>query len=215
MAIDLPGYGYSRGHGIAALQHQVAVASAGSGERGAREKPLVATAAILGEVIKSLGKHYAYMIIASSDGAAATMHALTEQPNLCSFVCLREPMVRDIESLHAIFQPSMLIAESDELLPDHATGAPSVVDQMSHNLLHCTLQEYSRRRTPKYLDKEFADEIVWFLAQRHWRGHLSGFGHSKRRPLLTRLAGGLRMWKGEKEFKEAKGESDPKKFGKK
>lgn len=152
------------------------------------------------------GKHYAYLIIASSEGAAAVLHALTEQPNLCSFLCLREPRVRDVESLHAIFQPSMLVAETEELAPA-ADGAPALVEQMTQNLLHCTLQEFSRPSSPKYLDKELAHDLVWFLRQRHWRGHLSGFGHSKRRPLLTRLVGGMKMFRGEREYKEAKLES--------
>ena len=101
-------------------------------------------------------------------------------------------------------------------------------------LLHSRVHEFSRARTPRYLDKEIvrahalqpllrshaacvrlpraasvthprpplpraqAVDIVEFLRQRKWRGHLSGFGHCKRAPLLTRLVGGFKLWTGER-----------------
>ena len=83
VAIDLPGYGFSR----ASLQ-----------PKRKADQPIV-TPELLSDVIKSLGKHYAFLIVASAAGAAAALDALTEQPNMCSFLCLREPKVRHVESL--------------------------------------------------------------------------------------------------------------------
>lgn len=177
VAVDLAGHGYSR----ASLQR-------------ARKEGAIATGDFLAEIIKCCGKHFAFLIIASADGAAAVFEALCEQPNLCSFLCMRDPQVRNHESLHAIFQPTLLAVEGSgkKLL---------AVSNMAQALLHVNVKEFSKTRQPRYLDREFAADIVAFMRARRWRGHLSGFGHSKRRPLLTRLVGGMKMWLGEREYR--------------
>lgn len=102
-----------------------------------------------------------------------------------------------MESLHAIFQPALLAVES--------RGQQAILAaRMSEALLHATTCEFSRVRQPKYLDRELANDILAFMRARRWRGHLSGHGHSKKRPLLTKLVGGMHMWKGEREWREEK-----------
>ena len=41
-----------------------------------------------------------------------------------------------------------------------------------------------------------------------WRGSISGTDHSNQRPLLTRLVGGMKMYRGEREYKEASNNED-------
>ena len=60
--------------------------------------------------------------------------------------------------------------------------------------------EFSRLRPPKYLERELGKDVLDFLRGRGWRGHMSGHGHSKKRPLLTKLVGGIKMWRGERDF---------------
>ena len=179
VAIDLPGFGHTK----AALQPR------------RRSGDPIATADFLSEVIKSLGKHYAFCVIAAAEGASAVFSALLAQPNLASFLVMREPAARDVESLHCVFQPTLLAIESRSKRAAEAR-------LMAESLMHGAVQEFSKARTPRYLDREIAHDIQTFLAGRRWRGQLAGFGHSKRRPLLTRLVGGMRMWKGERNFKQ-------------
>jgi hypothetical protein len=112
--------------------------------------------------------------------------------------------VHELEGLYAVLQPTLLAVE--------ARGKRSVdAAAMAQALLHTTVHEWSKARLPRYPDKELAHDILAMLRARRWRGHLSGLGHSKRRPLLTRLVGGMKMWKGERAYRElpdptAKGE---------
>ena len=138
----------------------------------------------------------AYCIVATAEGCSAVFSALLEQPNLASFLVMREPAAKDIESLHALLQPTLLAYEARSKRAAEAKA-------MAAALMHGTVQEFTRARTPRYLDREIAHDIIDFMRARKWRGHLSGAGHSKRRPLLTRLVGGMKMWKGERSFKEA------------
>ena len=198
VAIDLPGFGNTK----ASTQRQRKVVSApagsGGGSGGEAEHQLL-TSELLNDVIKSLGKHYAYAIVASSEGAAAVLHALAERPNLCSFLCLREPKMATsaaaTEGLHSLFQPTFLAYEP-------RGPQLGVAEAMEHALMAINIQEFSRKLSPKYAERDWAKDILAFLRTRRWRGHLSGFGHSKMRPLLTRLVGGMRMWRGEREYRE-------------
>jgi len=115
---------------------------------------------------------------------------------------MREPQVRDPESLHAIFQPALLAVEG-------RGKEAALASKMTEALLHAHTAEYSKIRQPKYLERDLAKDIVDFLRSRNWRGHLSGMGHSKKRPLLTRLVGGIKMWRGEREFKESEPAAAP------
>ena len=85
----------------------------------------------------------------------------------------------------------------------------ALASKMTEALLHAHTAEYSKIRQPKYLERDLAKDIVDFLRSRNWRGHLSGMGHSKKRPLLTRLVGGIKMWRGEREFKESEPAAAP------
>jgi hypothetical protein len=175
VAIDAPGFGASK----ASLQ--------------ARRRPgePMLTATFLADVIRSLGKHYAFAIVAAADAVAAVVDALTEAPNMCSFLCVREPKVRDAESLHSIFQPVLLTVES-------RGQQAALAGKMRAALLHASVTEFSRIRQPKYLDREFGRDILEFMRARRWRGHLNGHGHSKKQALLTKLVGGMKMWRGER-----------------
>ena len=193
VAVDLPGYGFSKSFRHDGKKQRSSSSKSVTG--GSSAAGPLAPADLLADIIKSLGKHYAFMVIASNDSAAAIFSALCEQPNLTSFLVVREPQVHDMESLYAVFQPTLIAAE--------ARGKRSLDSgAMSQALLHSTVHEWSRKRTPRYLDKEIAHDILAMLRARKWRGQLGGFGHSKRRPLLTRLVGGMKMWRGEKDFRE-------------
>ena len=195
VAIDLPGFG-STPKSVQPPKRTTASASSSSSKDKEAGGASIASADFLAEVVRALGKHYAYCVIATAEGSASVLQALLEQPNLASFLALREPMAKDVDSLHAIFQPTLLAIEA-------RSKRTADVRAMADALLHGAVQEFSKARTPKYLDKEIAHDLLDFMRVRKWRGHLSGYGHSKRRALLTRLVGGMKMWKGERSFREA------------
>ena len=215
-----------------------------------RAEDVLVSGDFLSDCIKALGKHYAFMIVASGEGAAAVFEALAEQPNMCSFLCIRDPkaslvprepflphaqtvgwctfairachpclpsmrrsrtappslklahmahvshaQVRDMESLHGVFQPVLLAVEG-------RGQQAALAARMKGALLHASIAEFSRVTQPKYLDNHLPADLLTFLRARLWRGHLPGHGHSNKRPLLTKLVGGMRMWRGERSYQE-------------
>jgi len=181
VAVDLPGFGYTK-TSVQSLKRSAEKDGSAS----------LCTSELLVDIIKSLGKHYAFCIVASSEGAAAVFSALQERPNLASFLILKEPQVRDIDGLHSVFQPTLIVAEARQM---------ATTERIEQALMNCSVLQFNRKLNAKYVDKELAKDLVAYMKGRKWRGHLSGFGHSKMRPLLTRLVGGLRMWSGVREYK--------------
>ena len=184
VAIDLPGFGNTK-------------ASMQTLKRGADEKRVADEGAVMSpdfivEVIKSLGKHYAYCIVASAECSASVFSALLERPNLASFLVLKEPQVKDYDALHSIFQPTLILSESRQAAP---------TEKIEQALMNNSIIEFSKKSNPSYIVKDASKDILAWMKGRKWRGHLSGFGHSKMRPLLTRLVGGVRMWSGVREYK--------------
>ena len=177
VALDLPGFGYTK-------------PNVQSSKRAGSEQ--LCTPELLVDIIKSLGKHYAFCIVASSEGAATVFSALQERPNLTSFLCLKEPLVMDVDGLHSVFQPTLIVADARQA---------NSIERIEQALINCTVLQFNKKHSSKYADKELSKDILAYMKGRKWRGHLSGFGHSKMRPLLTRLIGGLRMWNGLREYK--------------
>jgi len=184
VAIDLPGFGNTK-------------ASMQTLKRGAEEKRVADEGAVMSpefivEVIKSLGKHYAYCIVTSAECSASVFSALLERPNLASFLVLKEPQVKDYDALHSIFQPTLILSESRQA---------ASTDRIEQALMNNSIIEFSKKTNPSYIVKDASKDILAWMKGRKWRGHLSGFGHSKMRPLLTRLVGGVRMWSGVREYR--------------
>ena len=124
------------------------------------------------------------------------------EPGCISFVCMNEPNFKDPQSLYSVFQPTLVMFTPRA--GAHSAEAEKAKEKMVEPLMHKTVG--SLKSNPKArgeFEKELADHIVSLMVARNWRGHLEGVGHSKLDPLLTRLAGGMKMWRGEREYKEA------------
>lgn len=105
-AVDLPGFGYTK-TSVQSLKRSAEKDGSAS----------LCTSELLVDIIKSLGKHYAFCIVASSEGAAAVFSALQERPNLASFLILKEPQVRGKRRSPA-FEPTRRV--------DHAKDLPGL-----------------------------------------------------------------------------------------
>lgn len=188
VAIDLPGHGYTRAN----VQ--------------AKRRPgdTIITPELLADTIKSLGKTYAFMIVSFGAAAAeAVVKALVEKPNLTSFLCMYEPKIKEPHCLYSIFQPTLVAFTPSS--GAHATEIERAKANMVEPLMHKKVSHL--RCNPKKqgdFDKALAEQILALFVDRNWRGHLEGTGHSKLDPLLTRLAGGMCMFRGDREYREAK-----------
>ena len=56
--------------------------------------------------------------------------------------------------------------------------------------------------TPQFYNVQFALEMMEFFRANNWRGAQASIGNSSKLALLTRLAGGMGQWKGDKKFED-------------
>ncbi|KOO53378.1 endcodes part of kinesin [Chrysochromulina tobinii] len=161
-----------------------------------KHRGAVVNAEFLEEVISALGKTFAYAVVCSAEAAAGVFAALVDHPHLCSFVVAVEPQVQSMEDLLCVFQPTLLI--SCKSAPDkHGIQAPDpTAAAAAKTLMHVQHEERPFKAGGRFVDEKLGALMVDFFKRRKWRGQLSGFGMSTRLPLLTRLAGGIKMWKG-------------------
>ena len=93
VAIDCPGYGRSEG--------SMSIIRA-------------SPAALVADVVRSLGKQHAFALAGSSQGACAVFDALLERPGLANFAVVREPFGRDIGRYTNMLQPALLVVDRDD-----------------------------------------------------------------------------------------------------
>ena len=139
------------------------------------------------------GKQSAFAIVGAAEAAPGILQAVLERPSLCSFLVLVDPhMPKSAEALFGVFQPTLFVAQPE---------APSLASaqRMSKLLLHNQVIEYKRaNQKSRFFDGQIGELIIEFFKGRSWRGHLKGYGISRRIPQMTQLAGGIRMWEGKR-----------------
>ena len=175
--------------------YQVAIDVAGFGNTGGSTLPSFADSEFLTEVITSLGKEYAFAIVAFQQAAISMLTNLLAKPRLCSFLLLREPLIDDldIDRLHSMLHPTLIPWDPDGNLVHVKTvrNLNSVLPQVSSH-------KVSLAANPKFYQADLARVMMEWFSSHEWHGAMAGFGDSQKLALLTRLAGGFDAWRGER-----------------
>jgi len=181
VCIDIPGYGRSVGN-----------------PKAIKETP----AAVLSDVIRSLGKSHAYALVGMDQATPIIIKALFEKPSLSSYIVMREPdpSIDDENVLFKILQPTLVLCAVGPRLP--------FARKLTSALQQGKLVELPQ---PKGKEKESAasKELQSFFEEYNSQGNDPGVV-GRKMPLLTRLAGGIRAWSSYHPIRTKEGEAKAK-----
>jgi len=116
---------------------------------------------------------------------------------LASFLILREPQTDtlEIDSLTGVLHPTL--APYD---PDGPVAVVRATRSLNSVLPQLTFVKFSLAAAPQFYNVGLAREIMEFFRANNWRGAQATMGNSSKLALLTRLAGGMGAWRGDKKF---------------
>ena len=137
---------------------------------------------ILREVLRSYGKDTFFALVGAEQGAGLVFRCILELPSLAGFLAVRSP-VAPVEDLPRILHPTLVAAD-----PGLRLAASRKMAQTLPQATWCELPAGAAgRATASALMKLFEDS--------RWQGASAEVdSKSRKRPLLTRLAGGVRAW---------------------
>ena len=196
VAIDCPGCGRSPGDARAITEN---------------------SEALLADVVRCLGKRHAVAIVGGGRAATYVLRAISAQPNLTSFVAMRDPSLelcatapghapwetsapgraphpRAVISslgLTTVLQPTLIVLDALVNQPKDAEAAAEP-EHLRRSLPICSLVEASgTKKVPAA--RQMAAQIFALCEAHEWRAHLPDLGATDL-PLLSRLAGGVTAW---------------------
>ena len=107
---------------------------------------------------------------------------------------VREPDMRgiDVESLHGVLHPTLAPYDPDG--PQALVRATRSLNAVLPQLTFC---KFSLTKTPQFYQRELAAQMMSYFRSNNWHGALPSMGNSSMLALLTRLAGGMGLWKGD------------------
>ena len=98
----------------------------------------------------------------------------------------------DVESLHGVLHPTLAPYDPDG--PQALVRATRSLNAVLPQLTFC---KFSLTKTPQFYQRELAAQMMSYFRSNNWHGALPTLGNSSMLALLTRLAGGMGLWKGD------------------
>jgi hypothetical protein len=142
VAIDCPGYGRSEG-----------------------DKQIIRSypTKFIGEVIQAItggATKSAFCLVGSSQGAASVFNATHENPSICKFMTVMDPVCHAPHRFSNIKQPSLLIYDTED------TGHPVSVGRIVKSVMPNTMYfEFTKSVEPNWISRNMADKMIELFSE--------------------------------------------------